>query len=272
MLGSDSQSIKDIYAATPVAYKPLLPFWTLLKKEILRICSVAVQTLLVPVTTVSLYLLVFGVSLGERVSVMEDFSYAQFVVPGLLLMGIIQNTFGNVSSSLFMARYLGYVVDYLVTPLSPMAMSLAYTVAAMVRGLVVGIAILFVSLYFCELPWPALGSAVAMALAVSFLFSQLGIIAAIYCNSFDGLSIFNNFLILPAIYLGGLFYPVSMLPQPWASISKVNPLFYMIEGFRGSALGNSDVGFLVCYLITISFALVLFVWATILLKKRGKLQ
>jgi len=146
-----------------------LPFFTLLKKELLRIFSVTVQTLIVPVTTVTLYLLVFGVSLGQRVSLFEGVSYVQFVIPGLILMGVVQNTFGNSSSSLFMARYLGYVVDYLVAPLSPTSMTLAYTLSSMARGLVVGVAIFFISLFFAEIAWPHPVQGILMALeAVGF--------------------------------------------------------------------------------------------------------
>ncbi|MCW8891956.1 MAG: ABC transporter permease, partial [Deltaproteobacteria bacterium] len=123
---------------TPDKFYPWLPFWTLLRKEVLRFCRVSTQTILTPIVTASLYLFVFGATLGERLTVLEGFSYAQFVIPGLIIMGVINNSFANTSSSLFMSRYLGGIVDLLVTPVSPPQFILAYTLAAMIRGMLVG--------------------------------------------------------------------------------------------------------------------------------------
>jgi ABC-2 type transport system permease protein len=218
-------------------------FYTLLKREILRIVSVAGQTLLAPVVTATLYLLIFGVSLGSRISVLENFSYIQFVVPGLILMGIINNAFANTSSSFFVSKFLGYINDFLVTPLTPWHYLLAHTLAAVARALVVGSVVLLVSTFFTSLPWAHPLHAIAIALVSAVLFALLGLIAAIYAKSFDSLAVFTNFLLMPLIYLGGLFYPVSLLPAPWNMVSMFNPLYYLIEGFRHAILGSGEISF-----------------------------
>ncbi len=249
-----------------------LPFATLLQKEVRRFLKVAFQTLLTPIVTASLYLFVFGATLGQRISVLEGFSYAQFVIPGLILMGVINNSFANTSSSLFISRYLGNIVDLLVTPITPPQLILAYTLAAMLRGLLVGSVVLLISFFFAELPFASPGAAAAMAAMASFLFAQFGLVAAIYANSFDALSMFNNFLILPLIYLGGVFYPVSILPPFWARLSHINPMFYLIDGFRHALLGVGDLPLGTAFTVAGLMAAALFVWASLLLGSGYRLR
>jgi len=256
----------------PEPFNPWLPFLTLLRKEIRRFLRVASQTLLTPIVTASLYLFVFGATLGERISVLEGFSYAQFVIPGLILMGVINNSFSNSASSLFISRYLGNIVDLLVTPITPPQFILAYTLAAMLRGLLVGLAVLTISTFFADLPWASPSAAFAMAALASFLFAQFGLIAAIYATNFDSLSMYTNFLILPLIYLGGVFYPISILPAPWNTLSYLNPLFYLIDGFRHAILGVGDLTLPTAFAVTGGIALVLFVWAAILIGRGYKLR
>lgn len=249
-----------------------LPFYTLLQKEIRRFLRVASQTLVTPVITASLYLFIFGATLGDRISILEGFSYAQFVIPGLILMGVINNSFSNVASSLFMSRYLGNIVDLLVTPVTPTQFIMAYTLAAMLRGLTVGVVVWLISCLFATLPWVHPLAAVAMACLASFLFAQFGIIAAIHADNFDSLSMYTNFIILPLIYLGGVFYPISILPPLWAKISHLNPLFYLIDGFRYALLGVGDLSFLVSFGVVLIIALVLFCWAAILIARSYRLR
>lgn len=253
-------------------FRSWLPFYTLLRKEILRFLRVASQTLLTPIITASLYLFIFGATLGQRISVLEGFSYAQFVIPGLILMGVINNSFANCSSSLFMSRYLGGIVDLLVTPVTPPQFILAYTLAAMLRGMLVGMVTWLISTLFAGLPWHAPLLALLMALLASFLFAQFGLIAAIFAKNFDTLSMFTNFLILPLIYLGGVFYPISILPAPWKSLSHLNPLFYLIDGFRHAILGVGDVSFAVAFGVTGAMAVGLFVFAGVLIGKGYRLR
>ena len=249
-----------------------LPFFTLLQKEVRRFLRVSSQTVATPIITASLYLFIFGATLGNRISIVPGFSYAQFVVPGLILMGVISNSFANTSSSLFMSRYLGNIVDLLVTPVSPPQFILAYTLAAMFRGLLVGVAVWIISTFFAHLPWVHPAAAVAMAAMASFLFAQFGLIAAIYANNFDSLSMFSNFIITPLIYLGGVFYPISILPPLWAGLSKLNPLFYLIDGFRHAILGIGDLSLSTAFLVTAVMAAVLFVWAALLIGKGYRLR
>ncbi len=253
-------------------FRPWLPFLTLLQREVLRFFRVSVQTVLTPIITASLYLFVFGATLGNRLSVVEGFSYAQFVIPGLILMGVINNSFANTSSSLFMSRYLGQIVDLLVTPLTPPQLIFAYTFASMLRGLLVGLAVGLISLFFAELPWAHPFLTVLMVSLASFLFAQLGLIAAIYSNTFDALSMYSNFILLPLIYLGGVFYPISILPPFWAGLSRFNPLLYLIDGFRHSILGTGDIPLTVSFGITGALALILFLWTATLFATGHKLR
>ncbi len=249
-----------------------LPFLTLLKKEILRFWRVASQTLLTPIVTASLYLFVFGATLGQRLSVVEGLSYAQFVIPGLIIMGVINNSFANTSSSLFVSRYLGGIVDLLVTPVSPPQFIMAYTLAAMLRGLLVGTVVWMISMLFASLPWETPPMAVLMAMVASFTFAQFGLVAAIYAHNFDTLSMYNNFLILPLIYLGGVFYPISILPDPWGKLSYLNPLFYLIDGFRHAIIGVGDTSLTVAFGVSLGLGAALFVWASWLIGKGYRLR
>jgi ABC-2 type transport system permease protein len=251
---------------------PWLPFVTLLQKEVRRFWRVASQTLLTPIITASLYLFVFGATLGARISVLPGYSYDQFVIPGLILMGVINNSFANTSSSLFMSRYLGNIVDLLVTPVTPSQFILAYTLAAMLRGLLVGVAVWLISLFFAELPWAYPFAALAMAGLASFLFAQFGLIAAIYASNFDSLSMYSNFLLLPLIYLGGVFYPISILPPVWAGLSHLNPLFYLIDGFRHAILGVGDLSLMTAFSVGVILAIGLFGWAALLIAKGYRLR
>jgi len=253
-------------------YRRWQPFLTLTQKEIRRFLRVSSQTLLAPIISASLYLFVFGATLGERISVLEGFSYAEFVIPGLILMGVINNSFANTSSSLFMSRYLGNIVDLLVTPITPPQFICAYTLAAMIRGLGVGLAVLLISTLFAELPWAHPLLALAMAGLASFLFAQFGLLAAIFANNFDALSMFSNFLILPLIYLGGVFYPISILPDFWSGLSHLNPLFYLIDGFRHAILGVGDLSFGIAFGVAATQAVILFSIAALLIGKGYRLR
>ncbi|TLM66628.1 MAG: ABC transporter permease [Deltaproteobacteria bacterium] len=249
-----------------------LPFYTLFQKEIRRFLRVASQTLVTPVVTAALYLFIFGATLGTRISVLEGFSYAQFVIPGLILMGIINNAFANASTSLFMSRYLGNIVDLLVTPLTPAQFILAYTLAAMLRGLAVGLVVWLISLGFASLPWAHPWLVLAMATLASFLFAQFGLIVALYADSFDALAMYSNFVLLPLIYLGGVFYPISILPHPWAGLSHLNPLFYLIDGFRHALLGRGDLSFATAFSVSALMAAALFAWAALLIGRSYRLR
>lgn len=253
-------------------FKPYLPFKTLLLKEIKRFLAVASQTLLGPVVSSSLYLLIFGMGIGSRLSIHPEHSYAQFIIPGLVLMGVVNNAFANTSSSLFMSRYLGNIVDILVTPIRPSEFIAAYTLAAMFRGMLVGLVTYLVTIIFAPVPWANPLQAIGIALLASFVFAQFGILAAIFSSSFDTLSMFTNFLILPLIYLGGLFYPVADLPEPWRTLSQFNPLYYIIEGFRVAVLGHGSLSLTRVWVVTGTMGLVLFILAAAMVATGYKLR
>ncbi len=256
----------------PDNYIPGRPFLTLLHKEVRRFLRVSSQTIFTPIITASLYLFIFGATLGERISVLEGFNYAQFVIPGLILMGVINNSFANTASSLFMSRYLGNIVDLLVTPITPPQLILAYTIAAMIRGLSVGIVVWLVSTFFAGLPWDAPLTAIGMATMASLLFAQCGLVVAIYASSFDSLSMYTNFLILPLIYLGGVFYPISILPEPWGKLSHLNPMFYLIDGFRTAILGVGDLPLWLSFLVAGIMSALLFIWVVFLIGRGHRLS
>jgi ABC-2 type transport system permease protein len=222
----------------PERFNPALPFLTLLRREILRFMSICAQTLVTPLMTICMYLLVFGLGLGSRIELPGPHSYLQYIVPGLAVMGVVQNSFSNSSSSLFMARYLGYIVDLLVIPLGEKQLVLAYALAATLRGLIVAAAALLLSCTIVDLPWPRPLEACLALLLCSFVFALLGVLAALFSSSLEALAMFSNFFILPLVYLGGLFYPVEHLGPVWLKIAQVNPLYHVMESFRTCALGS----------------------------------
>jgi ABC-2 type transport system permease protein len=171
-----------------------------------------------------------------------------------------------------MSRYLGNIVDLLVTPITPPQFVLAYTLASMIRGVLVGIAVWLISTFFAQLPWAHPPTALLFAALSSFLFAQFGMIAAIYSNTFDALSMYSNFVILPLVYLGGVFYPVSILPPLWESLSRLNPLFYPIDGFRHAILGTGDVPLVTALGVTAGMAVALFLWTSLLIGTGHKLR
>jgi ABC-2 type transport system permease protein len=216
-------------------------FRTLFYKELLRFWKVSVQTIAAPVLTALLYLLIFGHALEGRMQVFDGVRYTAFLVPGLVMMSLLQNAFANSSSSLMQSKMTGNVVFILLSPVSYMEFFGAYVLAAMVRGIVVGGGVLVFTVWFVDLrlaaPWWALGFGILGAT----LLGVLGLIAGIWSDKVDQLAVFQNFLILPLTMLSGVFYSIHSLPEPWRGISHANPFFYMIDGFRYGFFGVSDV-------------------------------
>ncbi|MCE2879427.1 MAG: ABC transporter permease [Comamonadaceae bacterium] len=214
---------------------------TLFYKEVLRFWKVAFQTVAAPVLTALMYLLIFGHVLEDRVQVYPGVGYTDFLIPGLVMMSVLQNAFANGSSSLIQSKMMGNLVFILLTPLSPWNWFCAYMLASMARGLVVGLGVLLVTVWFSDLPWVApVWIAVFAALGAGLL-SAMGIIAGLWAEKFDQMAAFQNFLIMPMTFLSGVFYSIHSLPDIWQSASHFNPFFYMIDGFRHGFLGQSDV-------------------------------
>jgi ABC-2 type transport system permease protein len=216
-------------------------FTTLLYKELLRFWRVGVQTIAAPVLTALLYLVIFGHVFEGRVRVYGELSYTAFLVPGLVMMSMLQNAFANSSSSLTQAKVTGSIVFVLLPPLSHLEFFGAYVLAAVVRGLAVGAGVLAVALPFAPVPVAHPLWAAAFALAGCAILGTLGVIAGIWAEKFDQLAAFQNFLVVPLTFLAGVFYSIHALPPFWQRVSHLNPFFYMVDGFRYGFFGRSDV-------------------------------
>ncbi|MFY7939703.1 MAG: ABC transporter permease [Burkholderiaceae bacterium] len=233
---------------------------TLLYKEVLRFWKVSFQTVAAPVLTAVLYLLIFGHVLEDHVKVYQSLSYTSFLIPGLVMMSVLQNAFANSSSSLIQSKITGNLVFLLVTPLSHWAWFLAYVGASVVRGVVVGAGVLFVTSWF--MPWSSLSSAhwpwvLVFTLLGAGMMGALGLIAGLWAEKFDQIAAFQNFIIMPMTFLSGVFYSVGSLPPLWQQVSHFNPFFYMIDGFRHGFFGVSDVSpWFSLAVVSISLALV----------------
>ncbi len=214
---------------------------SLFRKEVLRFWKVAFQTVAAPVLTAVLYLLIFGHVLEDHVQVYPGVGYTSFLIPGLVMMSVLQNSFANSSSSLVQSKITGNLVFLLVTPLSPLAWYVAYVGASVVRGLTVGLGVLLVTVWFAPpLLVQPLWIFVFAALGAGML-GSLGLIAGLWAEKFDQMAAFQNFIIMPMTFLSGVFYSVHSLPGVWQTISHFNPFFYMIDGFRRGFFGVSDV-------------------------------
>jgi ABC-2 type transport system permease protein len=215
-------------------------FRSLLRKELLRFWKVGFQTVAAPVLTAMLYLLIFSHVLDEHVQVYGEVRYASFLIPGLIMMSVLQNAFANSSSSLIQAKVTGSIVFVLLPPISYAEFFFAYVVAAALRGVVVGLGVLAVTIWFVPFAYASPLWSIVFALLGGAIFGTLGIIAGIWADKFDQLAAFQNFLILPLTMLSCVFYSIHTLPAIWQGVSHWNPVFYMIDGFRYGFFGVSD--------------------------------
>ena len=220
---------------------PLTGFWTLFRKEWMRFWKVRVQTILAPVLTALLFLVVFAHSLRGRVEIFPGVDYAAFLVPGLAMMAVLQNAFANSGSSLMQSKMTGNIVFVLLPPLSHQEFFAAYLLAAAARGMVVGAGVFLATVWFVDLRLDHAAWSVAFALAGSGVMAALGIVAGIYADKVDELAAFQNFIILPLTFLSGVFYSIGSLPPFWQALSHLNPIFYIVDGFRYGFFGVSDV-------------------------------
>ena len=215
-------------------------FATLCYKELLRFFKVSIQTVGAPVLTTLLYLVIFGHALEGRLEVYDGVRYTAFLVPGLVMMSVLQNAFANSSSSLIQSKITGNIVFVLLAPISYGEFFAAYVVAAIARGLVVGVGVLAVTLWFVELRVHAPLWALAFALLGAALLGTLGLVAAVVSEKIDQVAAFQNFVIVPLTFLSGVFYSIHTLPPAWQRLSHANPFFYMVDGFRYGFFGASD--------------------------------
>ena len=247
-------------------------FRTLFYKEMLRFWKVATQTIAAPILTAMLYLLIFGHVLEGRVEVYPGVSYTAFLVPGLVMMSVLQNAFANSSSSLIQSKITGNLVFILLPPLSHWEILLAYVSASVVRGLVVGAGVFAITAWFAHLSFAAPLWIIVFAVLGAAILGTLGVIAGIWADKFDQLAAFQNFLIMPATFLAGVFYSIHSLPGFWQAVSHFNPFFYMIDGFRHGFFGQSDISPWTSLAIVSAFFAVLAAVAINLLQRGYKLR
>ena len=245
---------------------------TLFIKEIRRFAKVWMQTVLSPLITTSLYFLVFGVALGSRLKEISGVPYIQFVVPGLVMMTMVRDSFLNTSSSLFQSKINGTITDLLVAPIGASEILLAYVGAAMCRAVITGALVLVVALFFTWFPLHNVGWTIFFTILVPATFALLGIVSALWAEKFDHLAIFPNFVLLPLAFLGGVFYSIDLLPEPWNSISRLNPLLYMINGLRFGFLGVADVSPVASAVVVLISFMVLLATAGVLVQRGYKLR
>jgi len=247
-------------------------FQTLLYKETLRFWKVATQTVAAPILTAMLYLLIFGHVLEGRIEVYKGVSYTAFLIPGLVMMSVLQNAFANSSSSLIQSKITGNLVFILLPPLSHWEIISAYVLAAVVRGLAVGAGVFIVTAWFAHLSFVAPLWILVFALLGAGILGTMGVIAGIWAEKFDQLAAFQNFLIMPLTFLSGVFYSIHSLPAFWLTVSHFNPFFYMIDGFRHGFFGQSDISPWTSLTIVSVFFVVLATIAINLLKRGYKLR
>lgn len=249
----------------------MIGFWTLLSKEVLRFWKVSFQTVAAPVLTALLYLLIFGHVLDEHVQV-HGVRYTGFLIPGLVMMQVLQNAFANSSSSLIQSKVTGSIVFVLLPPISHGAFFSAYVLAAIFRGMMVGLGVLLVTAWFAPLRVESPLWILAFALCGGGILGALGMIAGIWAEKFDQLAAFQNFLIMPLTMLSGVFYSIHSLPVFWQRVSHYNPVFYMIDGFRYGFFGVSDVSPAVSLSIVVACFIGVSVLTLELLKRGWKLR
>ncbi|SUQ02783.1 ABC transporter [Vibrio owensii] len=242
-------------------------FCSLLTKEINRFTRIWVQTLVPPAITMTLYFIIFGSLIGSRIGEMNGFSYMEYIVPGLIMMSVITNSYSNVASSFFSSKFQRNIEELLVAPVPNYIIILGFVMGGVVRGLLVGTIVTFVSLFFVDLQVDHWGIIIATVFMTSVVFSLGGLINAVYARTFDDISIIPTFVLTPLTYLGGVFYSISLLPDFWQGVSKLNPIVYMVNAFRYGFLGVSDVGIVTSFSVLTVFVIALYAVAHYLVTK-----
>ena len=240
---------------------------TIVRREVNRILRIWGQTLVPPAITMTLYFLIFGGLIGSQIRDMGGYSYMEFIVPGLVMMSIIQNSYGNISSSFFGAKFGRHVEELLVSPMPNWVILLGYVTGAVLRGLMVGAIVLVIAMFFTKVRIPHPLVTITTVLLGATIFSLAGFVNAAYAKKFDDIAIVPTFILTPLTYLGGVFYSVKLLP-PWAeALTHANPIFYMVNAFRYGLLGSSDVPLWVAYALMLAFVIGLAALGLWLLKK-----
>jgi len=244
-----------------------IAFYTLLHREVKRIIRIWTQTLLPPVITISLYFIIFGTLIGPRIGDMNGVGYMEYIVPGLVMMAIINNSYLNVVSSFFSNKFQRNIEEMLVAPMPNSLILAGYVSGGIARGLIVGILVIFVSLFFTKIEMYHWGATLLIAVFTAVGFSLAGFINGIFAKTFDDISIIPVFVLTPLTYLGGVFYSIELLPKFWQAVMHINPIFYMVNGFRYGMLGKSDVAIEYALLMLGGSVLILYFLSLHLLNK-----
>lgn len=244
-----------------------IAFETIVIKEVRRFSRIWLQTLVPPAITISLYFIIFGNLIGKRIGQMGEFDYMDFIVPGLIMMAVIQNSYSNVVSSFFSHKFQRSIEELLVSPVPNYVILSGFIVGGVVRGLSVGAIVTVVSIFITDLSIYNLPITIFVVLLTSIVFSLAGFINALFANSFDDISIIPTFVLTPLIYLGGVFYSIDLLPELGQIVSKLNPIFYMVNTFRYGILGFSDVNVIWAFVVLFTFIAILFSTCIFLLRK-----
>jgi ABC-2 type transport system permease protein len=245
----------------------LIALNTIVTREVKRILRIWGQTLVPPAITMTLYFVIFGNLIGSRIGQMHDFAYIDYIVPGLIMMSVIQNAYGNISSSFFGSKFGRYVEEMLVSPMPPWVILAGYVIGAVARGLMVGVIVHGLSMFFTRIQIHHPFVTLTTFILTATVFALAGFVNAVYAKKFDDIAIVPTFILTPLTYLGGVFYSVDLLPQPWFAISHANPILYMVNAFRYGLLGVSDVDIVVAYAVMLAFAVALSFVGIVLLKR-----
>lgn len=247
-------------------------FSTIIRREVRRFTRIWPQTLVPPVITMSLYFVIFGSLIGKRIGTMGGFPYMEFVVPGLIMMAVITNSYANVVSSFYSAKFQRNIEELLVSPTPNWVVLAGYVLGGVARGLIVGLVVTVIALLFTRLSVQHIGITVSIVFLTAVLFSLAGFINAVFANSFDDISIIPTFVLTPLTYLGGVFYSMELLSPLWQGLSKLNPILYMVNAFRYGVLGVSDINVGWAFAGVLGFIAVLFLWALHLMTSSKRLR
>ncbi|MCH7853509.1 MAG: ABC transporter permease [Proteobacteria bacterium] len=246
----------------------LIAVKTIMRKEVLRVLRIWIQTIVPPAITMTLYFIIFGNLIGRRIGSMDGYDYMQYIAPGLIMMSVITNSYGNVVSSFFGAKFGRHIEEMIISPMSNAAIIVGHVAGGVIRGIFVGMLVTAIALGFTQLEVQHPLIMISMVVLSSIVFALAGFINAVFARKFDDISIVPTFVLTPLTYLGGVFYSISMLPEFWQKVSLANPILYMVNAFRYGILGTSDINIGYAYLIVGVFAVGLFT-ASLMLLNRG---
>ncbi len=244
-----------------------IALYTIVQKEITRFLRIWTQTLLPSVISISLYFVIFGNLIGPKIGTMEGYTYMEYLVPGLIMMSIITNAYANVVASFFGAKFQRNIEEMLISPMWPSTILWGFVLGGMARGVCIGLLVTIVSLFFTSLKIEHLGLTVLVTFLTASLFSMAGLLNGIFAKKFDDINIVPTFILTPLTYLGGVFYSVNMLSPFWQDLTRLNPIFYMVNAFRYGMLGQSDVSIKQALLVIIAFTIATYILTILLLKK-----